>query len=127
MNDDGEIKDLFGACPYVTVQKIFSGKYGILIIHFLSERSYRFGELQRELPSITQATLTKQLKYLEKYQMVHREVYREIPPKVEYSLTEMGQNFIPVLQAFQQFGEKYIETMKEQSACGISTSPLPQS
>lgn len=108
-----ESKDLFGICPYATAQKIFSGKYGILIIHLLSKQPYRFGELQRKLPPLTQTTLTKQLKYLEQYHMVHREVYREIPPKVEYSLTEMGQNFIPVLEAFEEFGKKYIDDMHE--------------
>lgn len=111
--NQAETSDLFGICPYATAQKIFSGKYGILIIHLLSKQSYRFGELQRKLPPLTQTTLTKQLKYLEQYHMVHREVYREIPPKVEYSLTEMGQNFIPVLEAFEEFGKKYIDDMHE--------------
>lgn len=111
MNTELEKKDLFGICPYVTAQKIFSGKWGILIIHILSERPYRFGELQRELPPLTQTTLAKQLKYLEQYNMIHREVYQEIPPKVEYSLTEIGKNFLPVLQAFYDFGEKYIKSM----------------
>lgn len=105
------IKDLFGVCPFVTAQKIFSGKWSILIMQHLSERPYRFGELQRELPPLTQTTLTKQLKYLEQYNLIHREVYQEIPPKVEYSLTDMGENFIPVLEAFHDFGEKYIESM----------------
>lgn len=104
-------KDLFGLCPYVTAQKIFSGKWGIIIMHHLCERPYRFGELKRVLPSMTQTTLTKQLKYLEQYNMIHREVYQEIPPKVEYSLTEIGTSFIPVLQAFNEFGSKYISNM----------------
>lgn len=111
MKEEQVKKDLFGICPYVTAQKIFSGKWGILIMHHLSERPYRFGELQRKLPPLTQTTLTKQLKYLEQYNMIHREVYQEIPPKVEYSLTEMGRSFIPVLKAFNDFGEKYVENM----------------
>lgn len=102
-------KDLYGKCPYVTAQKIFSGKWSILIIHHLSNKTYRFGELQRQISGITQATLTKQLRYLEEYGLIHRHIYKEIPPKVEYSLTDLGREFIPVLKEFEVFGSKYID------------------
>lgn len=108
--------DLYGKCPYVTVQKIFSGKWSILIIHYLSEKTYRFGELQREIPEITQATLTKQLRYLEEFGLVNRYVYQEIPPKVEYSLTDIGREFIPVLRQFEIFGKKYIDHMNQENS-----------
>lgn len=106
------MEGLFGTCPYVTVQKIFSGKWSILIIFYLSEGTLRFGELQRKLPEITQATLTKQLRALEKYGLVKRHVYPEVPPKVEYSLSEIGKEFLPVLDQFHTFGDKYIDFIK---------------
>ncbi len=108
--------DLFGKCPFATAQKVFSGKWSILLIQFLSERTYRFGELQRKIPEITQATLTKQLRKLEEYGLIHREVYQEVPPKVEYSLTELGRAFSPVLEQFQIWGDKYIESLQEQNS-----------
>ena len=102
---------LFGRCPYVTAQKLLSGKWSILIIYYLSEGVLRFGELQRRMEGITQATLTKQLRILEEYGLIHREVYPEVPPKVEYSLTEIGQEFMPVLDQFEIWGKKYIENV----------------
>jgi DNA-binding HxlR family transcriptional regulator len=104
MND----KELFGKCPFVTTQKLFSGKWSLLIMHLLAERTLRFGELQRELHEITQATLTKQLRYLEEYKLIERKVFNTIPPKVEYSLTPVGKEFIPVIVALGDFGKKYI-------------------
>lgn len=106
------MKDLYGICPYVTAQKIFSGKWSILIIFYLSEGTLRFNELQRRLPEITQATLTKQLRTLEEQGMIIRKVYPEVPPKVEYSLSEIGREFLPVLEGFQSFGNKYIAYLK---------------
>ena len=100
---------LFGLCPYVTVQKIFSGKWAILILYHLGEGTLRFGEMQRKMPGITQATLTKQLRILEDFGMVNRLVYAEVPPKVEYSLSEIGKEFIPVLNQFETFGNKYLD------------------
>jgi DNA-binding HxlR family transcriptional regulator len=107
-------KNLFGVCPYVTAQKVFSGKWAILIIFYLHNETLRFGELQRKLPEITQSTLTKQLRALEEQGMLIRHVYPEIPPKVEYSLSELGKEFIPVLTEFQIFGNKYIDYLKAQ-------------
>jgi DNA-binding HxlR family transcriptional regulator len=103
----------FGSCPYVTMQKIFSGKWSLLIIHLLRTKKLRFGELQRGLGDLTQATLTKQLRYLEKYGLIHREVYSTIPPKVEYSLTDIGKEFLPVIEALGEFGKSYIAARKD--------------
>lgn len=103
--------ELFGKCPYATVQKVFSGKWVILIIHHLEKGTLRFGELKRKLPEVTQATLTKQLRELEHSGMIKRNVYPEVPPRVEYSLTEIGREFISVLDEFEIFGNKYIEYM----------------
>jgi DNA-binding HxlR family transcriptional regulator len=106
-------QDLFGICPYVTAQRLLTGKWALLILHELSERTMRFGELQRSLPDLTQATLTKQLRMLEEHALVERKVYSQIPPKVEYSLTDLGRHFGPVLRELETWGKLYIECMKE--------------
>ncbi|MBD7912140.1 MULTISPECIES: helix-turn-helix domain-containing protein [Clostridium] len=100
-------KDLFGICPITTAQKILGGKWTIIVLYYLSQGTLRFGELQRKIPDLTQAMLTKQLRSLESYGLVHREVYPEVPPKVEYSLTNLGKEFIPVLDALSVWGESY--------------------
>jgi DNA-binding HxlR family transcriptional regulator len=104
--------DLFGKCPFVTAQKIIAGKWAVVILHNLSNGTLRFGELQRLLPDLTQATLTKQLRSLEDNGMVRRHVYPQVPPKVEYSLTDIGEDFKSVLDSISVWGEKYIEHMK---------------
>lgn len=103
---------LFGVCPFVTAQKLLQGKWVILILHALSEGTKRFNELERDI-QITHATLSSQLKYMEKEGLVHRTVYPEVPPRVEYSLTAMGRRFAPVLDSIQVWGEEYIEFLKE--------------
>lgn len=104
--------NLFGVCPFVTAQKLLQGKWAILILHALSEGTKRFNELERDI-QITHATLSSQLKYMEKEGLVHRTVYPEVPPRVEYSLTAMGRRFAPVLDSIRIWGEEYIEFLKE--------------
>ncbi len=105
--------ELFGKCPYVTAQKILSGKWTLVILHYLSEKTYRFNELQHLLPDITQATLTKQLRYLEEYGIIIRTVYPQVPPKVEYKLSEIGMELITLLDSLKDWGTKYIQYQKE--------------
>ena len=104
--------ELFGICPFVTAQKLLQGKWAILILHALNEGTKRFNELERDI-QITHATLSSQLKYMEKEGLVHRTVYPEVPPRVECSLTAMGRRFAPVLDSIQVWGEEYIEFLKE--------------
>ena len=104
--------DLFGKCPFITAQKIIAGKWAVIILHNLSLGTLRFGELQRLLPDLTQSTLTKQLRSLEGYGLVKRYVFPQVPPKVEYSLTDIGKEFKIVLESISVWGEKYIEHMK---------------
>ena len=104
--------ELFGICPFVTAQTLLQGKWAILILHALNEGTKRFYELERDI-QITHATLSSQLKYMEKEGLVHRTVYPEVPPRVEYSLTAMGRRFAPVLDSIQVWGEEYIEFLKE--------------
>ena len=100
--------DLFGKCPFVTAQKIIAGKWAVVILHNLSLKTLRFGELQRLLPDLTQATLTKQLRSLEEYGLVNRYVFAQVPPKVEYSLTPEGETLIPILSLMYQWGSEHM-------------------
>ena len=83
------------------------GKWKPLILYVLIDGKLRFNEINKLLPSITQRMLTKQLRELEKDNLIHRKVYAEVPPKVEYSLTKKGYSVIPVLEAICEWGEKY--------------------
>lgn len=105
-------EDLFGRCPYVTAQKILTGKWTLLIMYHLSLKTMRFNELQRVLPNLTQTTLTKQLRMMEANGLIVRTVYNQIPPRVDYSLSDLGVRFAPVLDALQVWGDDYIEHMK---------------
>lgn len=106
-------EDLYGVCPFVTAQRLIQGKWTILILHHLDDKTVRFNELQRKLPKITHATLSNQLKQLEKDGLIIRTEYPQIPPKVEYSLSDMGKNFKPVLEALSYWGMEYIREMNE--------------
>lgn len=106
-------KDLFGRCPYATAQRLIQGKWAIILMHELSGEPVRFNELQRRMPKMTHATLSNQLKQLEAEGLIQRIVYSDIPPRVEYSLTDMGKKFTPVLESIKAFGQEYITYMKE--------------
>ena len=106
--------DNFMDCPMAEIQPIIQGKWTMLILYYISQETIRFGELSRKIPMVSQANLTKALRSLEQFGLIHREVYREVPPKVEYSLTEIGQKFLPVLEALETFGLEY-RNMKEES------------
>lgn len=107
-------QDLFGRCPYETAQRILQGKWTVLILYHISEGPLRFNELLRKLPDMTHATLSKQLKQMEKNGLVLRKEYMQIPPKVEYSMTELGRAFIPVLDCIEKWGNQYIAYLQEQ-------------
>ena len=79
----------------------------MVILYILSEGTLRFGEIKRKLPNVTDANLTKDLRLLESYGVIHRKVYPVVPPKVEYSLTEMGNDFLPILDSINKWAEKY--------------------
>lgn len=105
------MEERFGRCPFYTTQRLIQGKWAILIIHYLSDGPVRFNELLRKMPKMTHATLSNQLKQLEAEGLVKRTVYGDIPPKVEYSLTDIGRKFQPVLDSIQTFGREYIKWM----------------
>lgn len=84
----------------------------MVIIYFLYHETLRFSQLKRKMPQVTETNLTKELRMLEQYGLVHREIYREIPPRVEYSLTEIGRKFVPVLEALEQWAIEYEQERK---------------
>lgn len=111
-NAETTIEERFGTCPYATAQSLISGKWATLILHYLMDGPIRFNELQRLMPKMTHATLSVQLKSLVENGLVERKQYEDIPPRVEYSLTEIGERFSPVLEALSTWGKEYIEYMK---------------
>lgn len=102
--------DVIARCvPMSMLQSVLGGKWKILILWYVSfYKVQRFGELMRRIDGITQSTLTKQLRELETAGFLHREIYKEIPPKVEYTLTELGESFMPILQSMFEWSEKYL-------------------
>lgn len=96
-------------CPIARVSKVIQGKWTMVIIFLLSEGTLRFHEIKKQLPTVTDANLTKDLRLLEQHGIVHREVYPVVPPKVEYSLTEMGKDFLPILNMLTEWADKYTE------------------
>ena len=94
-------------CSIARVSKVFQGKWTMVILYILSEGTLRFGEIKRQLPNVTDANLTKDLRLLESYGVIHRKVYPVVPPKVEYSLTEMGKDFLPILDSINKWAEQY--------------------
>ena len=99
-------------CPIEATLDIVGGKWKILILFYLMRGTVRFGEFQRLIPKITQRMLTLQLRELEEDSVIHREVYRQVPPKVEYSLTEFGKSLEPLLLLMRDWGA----TSKERRA-----------
>ena len=105
--------EIYTPCPIVQIQPIVRGKWAMVIIYFLSRGTLRFKELARKMPMVTEANLTKELRALEKYGMIHREVYREVPPKVEYSLTDIGRKFLPIIHELEKFANEYHESVNK--------------
>lgn len=105
-------KSYFG-CPTEAALDAIGGKWKGMILYHLSHGTKRFSELQRLIPAVSQRMLTAQLRQLEADQIIHREVYPEVPPKVEYSLTDFGQALEPVLRSLQNWGVAYLEKLDE--------------
>ncbi len=96
-------------CPMHRTLELLSGKWRTHIIYELCKKpSYRFDELKKAVPPITNTMLTNTLRDLEKYRIVHREQFNEIPPHVEYSLTEKGRALLPVFTELAHWGETYL-------------------
>ncbi len=95
------------ACPVETTLTLIGDKWKVLILRDLMPGTKRFSELKKSIGTVSQKVLTAQLRDMEENGLVHREVYAEVPPRVEYSLTELGQSLKPILDAMWNWGEDY--------------------
>ena len=100
-------KDELPVCPVATAVSIIGGKWKLLIIRNLKERPWRFNELQRDIEGISQKVLTDSLRQMIDDGFVYRHDYQEMPPKVEYGLTELGKEMLPIIDALADFGNYY--------------------
>lgn len=95
------------ACPVETTLMLIGDKWKVLILRDLMPGTKRFGELKKSIGSVFQKVLTAQLRDMEEKGLVSRKVYAEVPPRVEYSLTELGKSLNPILDAMREWGEEY--------------------
>ncbi|MBD3404673.1 MAG: ArsR family transcriptional regulator [Candidatus Lokiarchaeota archaeon] len=100
--------------PVEVTLKVIGGKWKPLIIYHLMSGTHRSGELHKKMPFVTRRMFTKHLRELEADEIVTREVYKEVPPRVEYSLTEIGRTLKKVLDPIHQWGIEYIEYLNQQ-------------
>jgi len=107
-------KDIFKQKEYIypidVALTLIGGKWKISILWKLAHRTIRFSELQRQMPATTSKMLTRQLRELERDGLVHRKVYPQVPPKVEYSLTETGGSVLPILNQLSNWGKNLSES-----------------
>jgi len=100
--------DCNNGCPVEASLEVIGGKWKGAILYHLLIDTMRFNELRRVMPDITQRMLTKQLRELEENKLVLREVFAEVPPRVEYSMTEYGQTLSPVVEALHAWGRQHM-------------------
>ena len=113
-------------CPVESTLELIGGKYKALILWHLSEKTLRFSQLRKEISGATAKMLTQQLRELEAQDLIHREVFPIIPPKVEYSLTELGKSLMPILTAMRDWGANYLKTKKLEPNCFMmKQEPVP--
>ncbi len=101
------MKQELPACPVETTLLLIGNKWKVLILRDLSQGTKRFGELRNSIGSVSQKVLTAQLRDMEDKGLVLRKVYAEVPPRVEYTLTETGNSLKPVLEAMIEWGSEY--------------------
>ena len=101
------MKKALPACPVETTLMLIGDKWKVLILRDLIPGTKRFGELKKSIGTVSQKVLTAQLRDMESMGLVRRQVYAEVPPRVEYTLTDLGQSLRPILDAMQVWGEAY--------------------
>lgn len=99
-------------CPVATTVQLIGNKWKLLILRNLLVRPWRFNELQKSLEGISQKVLTESLRSMENDGIVVRTVYAEVPPRVEYSLSELGESMRPILDSMEAFGREYKENLE---------------
>ena len=114
-------------CPVESTIELIGGKYKALILWHLSEKTLRFSELKKNVSGATAKMLTQQLRELVAHDLIHREVFPIIPPKVEYSLTELGRSLLPILVAMRDWGASYLKSKNLDANCFMmGQDPLGQ-
>ena len=115
-------------CPVSATLDLIGGKYKALILWHLSERKLRFSELRKVVNNATPKMLTQQLRELESQDLIHREVFPVIPPKVEYSLTDLGRSLMPILVAMRDWGSGYLRKRDLEPNCFMmGNNPISES
>ena len=109
-------------CPVETTLELIGGKYKTLILWHLGSGKLRFSELRSRITKATPKMLTQQLRELENQNLIHREVFPVIPPKVEYSLTETGKSLMPILVAMRDWGAGYLRGKNKEPNCFMMAS-----
>jgi len=94
-------------CPVKLTAEVIGGKWKPLILYYLEDRTRRFSELQRLIPASTKKMLTKHLRELERDEVIHRKVFAQVPPRVQYSLTRHGQSLRPILKLMSAWGKRH--------------------
>lgn len=105
--------DCSPGCPVEATLELIGGKWKGLVLYHLLKGTLRFSELRRKLPSVTQRMLTRQLRELEAAGLLVRTVYAEVPPRVEYTLTERGESLRPVILALREWGEAWLSATRD--------------
>lgn len=105
-------KEELPECPVATTVQLIGSKWKLLILRNLLQRPWRFNELKRSLDGISQKVLTDSLRSMEEDGLITRTVYPEVPPHVEYALSETGEFMRPILMAMQSWGTNYKKTLK---------------
>ncbi len=105
-------KEELPECPVATTVQLIGSKWKLLILRNLLQRPWRFNELKRSLDGISQKVLTDNLRSMEEDGLITRTVYPEVPPHVEYALSETGESMRPILMAMQSWGTNYKKTLK---------------
>ena len=114
--------DCAAGCPVEATLDLIDGKWKAVILYHLLDDTIRFNELGRRLSRITQRMLTRQLRELEAAGLIHREVYAEVPPRVEYSLTKLGRSLEPVIRSLWSWGNTYLEERRRPAVVASATA-----
>lgn len=109
--------ELLPDCPVALTVQLIGNKWKLLIIRNLLQRPWRFNELQKSLEGISQKVLTDNLRSMEADGIITRTVYPEVPPRVEYALSELGESLRPILDAMQTWGENYRARLTQEEGC----------
>ena len=117
-------KEEMPACPVATTVQLIGSKWKLLILRNLLARPWRFNELRKSLEGISQKVLTDSLRSMEEDGLVTRTVYPEVPPRVEYSLSPLGESMRPIIQAMEEWGAQY-KAAKAREQQGLSAEKEP--